>query len=146
MKTATLHLVQTWFDCLNRSDLEALLGLFAPAPRIRNAANPVLQGPDAPRRLLEEFFDRTSARKFELIDLAEGNGQIFACWSGELTFRPGIRIAEVTLPREIRVPLHGAERFQLDGSGRITELDIVHETTSVVLAARQAPASVTKQS
>lgn len=145
MKTATLHLVQTWFDCLNRSDLDALLGLFGPNPRIRNAANPPIEGPDAPRRLLEEFFGRTSARKLEVVDLAEGDGQVFACWSGELTFRPGIRIAEVTLPREIRVPLRGVERFRLDENGRITELDIVHETTSVVLAARQA-AAFTKQS
>jgi hypothetical protein len=144
MKTATLHLVQTWFDGLNRGDLDSLLELFGPVPRIRNAANPPSEGPDAARRLLEEFFDRTSARKFDVLDCAEGDGQVFASWSGELTFRPGIRIADVTLQHEVRVRLRGAERFRLDDAGRIIELDIVHETTSPVLAARQA-ATVTKQ-
>src|SRR5438094_169478 len=97
MKNEALELVHRWFDGLNRGDLPSLVALFSPAPRIRNAANPPVEGPNAARSLLEEFFQRTCARQFDLIATAENGDQVFAAWKGELTFPPGTRIADVTL-------------------------------------------------
>jgi hypothetical protein len=136
MNPRSTHVVTAWFAGLKTGDLEELVSLFAPDPRIKNGAQPLLVGPGAARRLLTDFFERTSARCFEVIDAAEGEGQIFAAWTAELTFRKGIQIADVVLPAELVVPLRGIERFELDSTGRIVALDIVHETTSVVVAAR----------
>jgi SnoaL-like domain len=138
MKPETNILIQVWFDGLNRGDYDRLLQLFGDNPVIRNAANPVIRGPEAPQKLLKEFFDRTSTRRFKLVDAAEGGDLVFATWEGELTFRKGIRIADVNLPQPLRVSLRGVDRFRLDRFSRIAELDIIHETTSVVQAARQA--------
>lgn len=138
MKKQTINLVHRWFDGLNRGDLFDLLALFGPCPKIQNAANAPSEGPDSARRLLEDFFHGTTSRNFEVIDMAEAGNQIFACWSGELTFAAGITIGDVCLGEPLTVPLRGVERFALDESGRIAELDIVHETTSVSQAARMA--------
>lgn len=138
MKNETRKLIERWFDGLNRSDLPALLALFSPLPKIRNAANPPVEGPDAARTLLEEFFQRTCARRFELIDAAETDNQVFVAWKGELTFPSGTRIGDVTLAVPLTVPLRGADRFRIDRDGQIVELDIVHETSSILQAARAA--------
>lgn len=137
MKKQTQEFVRAWFDGLNRGDMDGLLTLFGSSPRIRNAANPPVQGPNAPHQLLDEFFTRTSARHFELIDAAEADALVFVSWLGQLTFRKGVRIADVLLPDEMTVELRGCDRFKLDQEGRIEELDIVHETSSVPAAARR---------
>jgi hypothetical protein len=137
MNATTELLVKRWFDGLNSGNLSELLPLFGPSPRIRNAANPPLEGPDAPRHLLEEFFRRTTARHFQLIDMAEDDGHVFACWLGTLTFAAGISIGDILLPEPLTVTLRGVERFQLE-AGRIVQMDIVHETTTVYQAALAA--------
>lgn len=117
---------------------ENLLPLFGPSQRIRNAANPPIDGADAARRLLEDFFRRTTSRHFTLIDMAEGDGEVFACWTGELTFAPGVTIGDVCLQQPLTVALRGVERFHCDANGQVVELDIVHETTTIVQAVRAA--------
>ena len=73
-----------------------------------------------------------------VVDAAEGDGQIFAYWQGTLTFPAGVMIGDVRLEQPLTVPLRGVERFRLDSQGRISELDIVHETSSIPQAARAA--------
>ena len=134
-------LIGRCFTGLNEGSLDLLLPLFSPTQRIRNAANPPIEGPDASRQLLTEFFRRTTDRQFELVDAAVGDGQVFACWTGRLTFPEGLQIAEVKLTKPLTVTLRGVERFHLDAAGKISELDIIHETTTLVLAARAAAAN-----
>lgn len=139
------RVISEWFEGLNTTDLPRLIALFAPAPRIRNAANPPIAGPDAANKLLSEFFARTTSRHFEVVDWAAEGGQVFAYWTGTLTFPEGLKIADMVLPHELSVPLRGVERFKLDNSGKIVELDIIHETTSLLQAARAAASSAKKE-
>lgn len=141
MRIQHAELIARWFAGLNAGDVDALVVLFAEEPLIRNAANPPLTGSDAARRLLEDFFSRTVARHFDVIDSAATDNEVFAAWTASLTFRRGITIAGVTLPSDVEVPLRGAERFVVGADGRITELHIVHETTSVAQAAHRAAAA-----
>jgi hypothetical protein len=97
----------------------------------------VVESEDAANKLLDDFFERTATRRFRVLDAAVQGNQVFAGWEGELVFRAGITIAGMTLPTELTVHLRGAERFQLNSDGKIEELDIYHETTSVVQATRQ---------
>jgi len=128
-----------WFDGLNRGDLDGLLSLFSPAgSRIRNAARPPLEGPDAARKLLEDFFSRSCSRRFQLLDWAQVEDVVFASWTGSLTFAPGVDVGHVRLSRPLTVRLRGTDRFRLDSDGKIVECDIFHETTSPLLAARNA--------
>jgi len=144
VKEQTTLLIERWFDGLNRSDLQSLLTLFSPSPRIRNAANPPIEGSQAAKLLLEDFFRRTTSRHFDVIDAAEHDRQVFACWVGDLTFASGIKIAGIELSEPLTVALRGVERFLLTPDGRISEVDIVHETTTVAQAARAA-ATTTKE-
>ena len=57
---------------------------------------------------------------------------MFAAWTAELTFRKGTRFGELALPFDVTVPLRGIDRFKLDDADRIVQLDIVHETSSVL--------------
>jgi hypothetical protein len=145
MQTQHCDLIERWFAGLNAGDINALIPLFAEKPLILNAANPPLTGPEAARRLLEDFFSRTVARHFEVIDAAASDNDVFAAWTAVLTFRRGITIAGVTLPCDLEVPLRGAERFVLDADGRIAQVDIVHETTSVMLAAHRAASAAERE-
>jgi limonene-1,2-epoxide hydrolase len=138
MNQAQRELVTRWFEGLNTEDTAALLSLFGPTPRIFNAAQPVREGPTAARELLNDFFGRTSAREFKVIDMAATGRHIFAAWEGTLEFRAGVRIADVTLSKPLTHHLRGAERFSVDTEGRIQELHICHETTSLPVAARAA--------
>lgn len=141
MTEHTHRLLDAWFTGLNLSDLNRLLNLFSHEPTIRNAANPVLTGPRAAHTLLHDFFSRTAARSFTMIDAAEADGHVFASWTAVLTFRPGVSIGGVTLAEQLTVPLRGIDRFKFDESAHILELDIHHETTSIPAAARAAAAS-----
>jgi SnoaL-like domain len=138
MREKAKLLVARWFDGLNNSDLGGLLSLFSPSPKIRNAANPPLEGPRAPQQLLTDFFERTTARRFSVVDMAEADRQVFAHWVGELTFAAGACVAGVRLAAPVTVQLRGVERFHFNADDRIAELDIIHETTTVALAARAA--------
>jgi hypothetical protein len=131
-------LIARWFDGLNRGDLPALLCLFAASTRIRNAANPPMQGPHAARELLEDFFQRTECRHFELIDAAAQDGELFAGWIATLVFRKGVSVAGRVLRDTITVELRGADWFKLDAAGCISELEIVHETASVARAVNKS--------
>jgi hypothetical protein len=131
-------IISDWFEGLEKSNLERLVKLFSPHPRICNAANPPAEGRDVARQLLTDFFTRTSARRFNVRHAAEGDGHVFAAWDGELTFRPGVRVADVTLRSPLTIQLRGVERFQLDGNGLIEQVDIIHETTTLPRAARAA--------
>lgn len=133
-----MKVVESWFDGLNRSDLESLVELFDTNPVIVNAANPPLVGPEAPRKLLVDFFGRTESREFRVLGAAEGDGMTFAWWRGTLTFRAGIQIGQITIARPFSITIEGIERFVFDDlSGKVRELDIIHETASVVRAARE---------
>ena len=145
MRDETTSLINAWFDGLNRSDMESLRSLFGPSPLIRNAANPPLEGPRAADQLLEDFFRRTTSRNFEVVDAAEIDEQAFAYWVGDLTFASGVTIAGVELTQPLTVTLRGVERFRLTPDGRISELDIIHETTTVAQAARAAVTTETKE-
>ena len=131
-------LIDRWHHGLEKRDVEDLVQLFAPHPRIRNAADPPLEGPDAPRRLLTAFMEHIQACRFTLLDAASGEGQLFAGSRFELTLPAGLQIADMKLPRPITVNMRAFERFRLDAQGRIEQLDIVHETTSVFQAAQAA--------
>lgn len=136
MKKTTVQLVNDWFTGLNQSDISSLLKLFAPSTKIRNAANPMMEGENAARQLLEIFFQRTESRFLFPMEITQSGNEVFAHWKGYLTFKKGIQIADTVLDEPVSVPLRGVERFVLDENGKITELDIVHETTSPVLFAR----------
>ena len=138
MRKQTKQLIDKWFDGLNRSDLRSLLTLFGPSPKIRNAANPSVEGSQAATVLLQDFFRRTTTRHFELVDAAEHDRQVFACWVGDLTFASDINLAGIDLTEPLTVRLRGVERFLLTPDGRISEVDIIHETTTVAQAARAA--------
>jgi len=134
----TSNIAQAWFAGLNNSDMPQLLKLFSPdGAYIRNAAQPAISGPEAPQRLLEEFFARTESRHFAMIDYTINETEIVAAWHGILTFRAGIQIADVTLAKPLSVVIRGVDRFVI-AEGRIVELAIDHETTTVVQAARAA--------
>jgi len=136
MKNSTIQLVNDWFTGLNQSDMDKLLRLFAPSPQIRNAANPVLEGENAARQLLEVFFLRTESRFLFPMEITQEGNEVFVHWKGYLTFRAGIQIADVVLDDSVTVPLRGVERFILDENGKIAQCDIVHETTSPMMYAR----------
>lgn len=138
MESATKHVIDTWFRGLNEGDLEGLKELFDPSPRIVNAANPPSEGPTAVANLLNDFFTRTSERRFELLDAAEGDGEVFAAWMGHLTMTAGLRINDIVLAEPLNITLRGIERFQLSPEGKIVQLDIVHETTSIYRSAVEA--------
>jgi ketosteroid isomerase-like protein len=138
MQMKHADLVTRWFDGLNRGDLPGLLGLFADTVTIQNAANPTIEGPHAAKQLLEDFFQRTASRRFELIDMAEQGDEVFAGWTGVLLFRRGASVAGRVLRDNVEVELRGADWFKLNAAGRISELLIAHETTSVMLAVSKA--------
>ena len=136
--------VTKWFDGLNRTDLEGLLALFTDDPSIKNAAFPLDQGSAAPRRLLESFFSRTSARHFQMTGYAESGDRAFASWIGLLTFTGSVAGTDLSAP--LPICLSGVEEFQFR-DGLIDHLGIVHETTTLgVQARRQAALGKTPES
>lgn len=142
MKKQSMELINLWFTGLNQTNLDDLLKLFAKNPVIKNAANPEQNGEKAAKELLEGFFYRTQSRWFELIDAAENGNEIFAYWAGEYIFRPGIQIADIVLEEPLAVNVKGVDRFCVNEEFKITRCDIVHETTSMVVAARNAKEKV----
>jgi|CXWL01.1.fsa_nt_gi ketosteroid isomerase-like protein len=132
MTKNTQHIIPTWFESLNRGDINKLLPLFGNNCRIKNAAHPVIEGKNAPKQLLSDFFARTESREFRLIDCAENGDEVFASWEGIIVFKKGLSIAGLqSLIAPLPVRYRGVERFKFDQAGFIEELEIVHETTSV---------------
>ena len=128
------NVVTKWFDGLNRSDLEGLLVLFTDNPSIRNAAFPLDQGKEAPRRLLESFFGRTSARHFQMTGYSESGDLAFTSWIGLLTFTGPVGDLNLSVP--LSICLSGVEEFHFR-NGQIDYLGIVHETTTLGVQARR---------
>jgi hypothetical protein len=142
MKKQSLELINRWFTGLNQTNLNDLLILFAKNPIIKNAANSEISGEKAAQQLLEGFFSRTESRHFELLDAAETENEIFAFWIGEYVFRPGVQIADVVLEESMTVKIKGVERFCINEEFRIVRCDIMHETTSIVIAAKNSKAKI----
>jgi len=126
--------VMKWFYGLNRGDLDGLLALFGENPSIKNAAFPLDRGNEAPRRLLESFFSRTSARHFQITGYAENGDLVFASWIGLVTFTGPV--GGVVLPAPLPVCLTGVEEFHFR-DGLIDHLAIVHETSSLPVQAKR---------
>ena len=134
MNNAYKNLVTKWFDGLNNGDIEGLLQLFAGSPTIKNAAFPLDRGAEAPRRLLESFFSRTSARHFQMTGYAESGDLAFASWIGMLTFVGPVGGAGLSAP--LPVCLTGVDEFYFR-DGLIEHLGIVHETTTLAVQAKR---------
>jgi hypothetical protein len=131
-------LVQTYFDAESAGNVEDVVALFCANPVIRNAANPPLSGPDAPRKFCEDFYARTQRREFRVLGVAEEGLEIYAWWEGTLTFKAGVRFGDITTSRPFSVTLRGVCRFELDAQNRkILELDVFHETTTAAMLARE---------
>jgi hypothetical protein len=128
------HAIDTWFDGLNATQRDPIAALFAPHHLIRNAANPPLEGPDAIDRLLGDFYERTTSRHFTLHATANSPTRSFARWTGELTFADGATVAGHTV-EAFTITIDGIDIFEFDPSGLISTLDIVHQTTTVAVAA-----------
>lgn len=128
------QVIDTWFDGLNTTQRDPIATLFAPHHLIRNAANPPLEGPDAIDRLLGDFYERTTSRHFTVHGTAHSPTRSFARWTGELTFADGATIAGHTV-EAFTINIDGIDIFEFGTTGHITTLDIVHQTTTVAVAA-----------
>lgn len=126
--------VRAWFDGLNAGDITTTADLFAANHSIKNAANPTITGPDASHSVLVEFLERTTSRHFEIHTIAHGEHVTFAHWTGELTFRDGANVAGETVnPFTVRIT--GIDTFTFDEQNNFTDVQIIHQTTTVAAAA-----------
>lgn len=131
-KTDAIH---AWFDALNDGNQDAAVALFEPtAHRIKNAANPALEGPGAAAQLLEEFFARTTKRHFTLGTIAHGVDRSMATWTGTLTFAEGAVIAGIEV-NAFTVTFSGIEVFTFNEAHLFTNVEIIHETATVARTA-----------
>lgn len=135
MQEARLNLITQWFEGLNEGRSDDVAALFSPVShRIKNAAAPEQSGPTAAKEVLSEFLTRTSARTFAVKSIAHGMQLSFAWWIGELTFADGAVIAGHPV-KPFTATVEGIDVFDFDENGRITSMDIVHQTTTVAIAA-----------
>ena len=132
--------IARWYEGLAEGDVEGLLRLFAASPRIRNAAHTPVQGPQAARTYLEDFFGRTAQRRFQLLSLADGGTQVFAAWAAEIVFRKGVTVAGRSLSRDFMHKQRGIDWFTFDDGERVVELEVVHETSSLLRALSEGDA------
>lgn len=126
--------VDAWFAGLNLGDADMVKAHFAPVHRIRNAANPPIEGPRAVDDLLQEFFVRTSQRDFTVHGVAHSTSRAFARWTADITFADGATVAGHVVD-EFTTTFDGIDVFAFDEHGRIIAVDIIHQTTTVALAA-----------
>lgn len=126
------QLVERYFDAEERGDVDAVVALCAADVVVRNAAQPPQRGLDGVRTYVTSFRDRTSARAFDVIAVAEADDVVFAAWSARLVFNAGVPFGPVIPRRPFDIELTGICRFKLDAEGKVRELDVFHETTSVV--------------
>jgi ketosteroid isomerase-like protein len=132
-------LIRSYFAAEEAGDVEAVVALCDPAVVVRNAAQPPVDGLDGVRRFVTDFRNRTSMRRFTLLAIAAQGDLAFAWWDAALTFVPGARFGDVTTQRAFDARVQGILRIVLK-QGRIRRLDIFHETTSTMIAARNAAA------
>ncbi|MEU9272665.1 nuclear transport factor 2 family protein [Streptomyces sp. NPDC048251] len=132
--TATMH---RWFELLNHGDSDGIVDLFAESPYIKNAASPELSGPVAARTLVNGFFARTTERSFLVHGTALGSTHSFAWWTATLTFKAGSTVAGRILAEPFSAEIEGIDVFAFDQAGLIQTVHIIHETTTVALAAAQ---------
>ncbi|MGW2539954.1 nuclear transport factor 2 family protein [Kitasatospora sp. NPDC001574] len=130
-----------WFELLNRGDSDGVVGLFAESPYIKNAASPALTGPTAARTLVNDFFTRTTGRTFLVHGTAVGSTHSFAWWTATLTFKAGSTVAGCLLAEPFSAELEGIDVFTFDRAGLIQTVFIIHQTTTVSLAAAQHTAA-----
>ena len=129
-------LVQRYLTAEETEDRAALAGLFAENVVVRNAANPVDAAPGSVDRYLTSFWERTVERKFALHSAAyDSTGAVLAYFTSVITFAAGTAFGPVVAREEFTVELPTALRFQLDGAAKITEVTVVHETTTAMVLA-----------
>lgn len=133
------ELVECYFDAESRGDVDAVVALCAPDVIVRNAAQPSQHGLEGVRGYVTGFRDRTAERAFRVLSVADGSDVVFAAWQARLVFKAGISFGAIVPRRPFSVDLTGICRFRLDREGRVTELDVYHETTS---AAQRASANI----
>jgi limonene-1,2-epoxide hydrolase len=128
-------IIQNWFDGLNAGDLEPTIALFDPHEQtITNAANPTVAGPDAAADVLREFFTRTTERVFVVHTIAQGEQVSFAHWAAQLTFAERATVAGHTV-NPFTAEIEGVDTFAFNPDGLLLTVEILHQTTTVALAA-----------
>lgn len=128
-------IIQNWFDGLNAGELEPTTALFDPYEQaITNAANPTVTGPAAAAEVLHEFFTRTTARDFLVHTMAHGEKVSFAHWTARLTFADGATVAGHTVA-PFTAEIEGVDTFAFNSDGLLSTVEILHETTTVAVAA-----------
>ncbi|MEY2591514.1 MAG: SnoaL-like domain [Acidimicrobiaceae bacterium] len=129
------NVIQSWFDYLNAGDLESAVALFDPSEQvITNAANPAVMGPDAAATVLDEFFTRTVDRDFTVHTVAHGDHVSFAHWTAQLTFADGATVAGHTV-NAFTAAIEGVDTFGFNKDGLLMTVEILHQTTTVAVAA-----------
>lgn len=131
-------LVEEYFLAEERGDVEAVVAMCDDQVIIRNAAQPSQSGKQGARDYVTSFRDRTSRRSFKVLAVAEEQDVVFSWWAAELTFRAGVQFGPLTTKRPFDIGLHGICRFKLNPLGRIVELDVFHETSTVFKNALEA--------
>jgi limonene-1,2-epoxide hydrolase len=134
-KRARIEVVQKYFYGQNKEDREAVVGLFEPTGHeIHNVYFPILQGPDAARKLCDALYARTKRREFKVIAIAltEDGNTFMTQWEATLTYRQGAVVGDLAVPHDFDTTLRGVNVFSFcSGSEKIRRLDIFHETTSI---------------
>jgi hypothetical protein len=125
-------LVDTYFAAEERGDVDAVVALCADDVVVRNAAQPPQRGLDGVRAYVTSFRDRTDARQFQVVAAAESDDVVFAAWKARLVFKAGLPFGAVISRKPFDVELTGICRFKLNQDGKVCELDVYHETTSVM--------------
>lgn len=130
-------LVSDYFAAEEQGDVEAVVALCSDDVVIRNAAQPPVYGKEGARKFASDFKARTDERRFKVLTVAINDDVCFAWWDGEITFKEGVAFGTVMSKRAFKVNLQGVCRFKVDAFGDIKELDVVHETSTPVLRARE---------
>ena len=89
------------------------------------------------RDYVSTFKSRTEQRTFKVEHIAQNNDVLFAWWDAKITFNEGISFGAITSAEPFTAELKGVCRFRINSQGLFTELDVFHETTTVVQLARQ---------
>jgi hypothetical protein len=135
--TSAIDTVREYFKLEEEGEVEALVHLFSPYAVIINAANPVQFGPQGARNYIQAFKDRTHQRKFDIENISFYNDTIMVWWHAQIEFRSGVAFGDIISKKAFKAPLKGVCRFRFNSNGEIEELDVVHETSSVAILARQ---------
>lgn len=129
--------VQKYFDRQNTADAEGIVALFADDSEVYNANFPPVQGKPGVRGFCEGLYARTSARRFECLEVLVGGDTIMAEWKVKMTFRAGAKIGPFEIERPFDVELRGVNKFEfLPGSNLVRCLRTYHETTTVTQKAQ----------